>query len=251
MLRPSFEKSHVADLSQFESHLAPLLSHIPKDGSPVDLQPIFHQFTMDTSTELLTGTSTHSLQGDHTSNAQQFVDDFEIAMFDAVIRTRLGKLYYLLPHFQANKAIKRTKQFVNVYVERAMRLKQQSSTANDNKGEKSKSFVFLEELAKHEEVDATRIRDECLNILLAGRDTTAGLLSHLWYMLARRPDVWQKLQSEVASLDGELPTYEVLRNLKYMKYCVSESKSRSRKCAVFRMWLTLSQLYACFLLSLS
>lgn len=49
MLRPAFEKSQVADLDQFESRLGGLLARIPDDGSTVDLQVLFHEYTMDVS----------------------------------------------------------------------------------------------------------------------------------------------------------------------------------------------------------
>ena len=109
------------------------------------------------------------------------------------------------------------------YVERALKAKSQATADKQSNGK----FVFLEELAKHEEVDANRIRNEALNVLLAGRDTTASLLSCLWFVLARHPDVFKKLQAEVDELGGDLPTYERLRDMKYIKYCAQESKSAS------------------------
>ena len=45
-------------------------------------------------------------------------------------------------------------------------------------------------------------------ILLAGGDTTASLLSNVWFELSDRPNVWNRLQRDVASSldDGdELP----------------------------------------------
>ena len=61
-----------------------------------------------------------------------------------------------------------------------------------------------------------------MNILVAGRDTTASLLSHLWYILARRPDVFEKLRTEVLQLDGREPTFEETKEMKYLQYCLVE-----------------------------
>lgn len=72
--------------------------------------------------------------------------------------------------------------------------------------------------------DKDKIRGELLSLLLAGRDTTAALLSNLVYQFARRPDVWSKLQEEAKLFDGQLPTYQGLRNLKYAKYCINEGE---------------------------
>jgi cytochrome P450 len=91
----------------------------------------------------------------------------------------------------------------------------------DGASGKKKRYIFLEELLAQTN-DRRRIRDELLNILLAGRDTTASLLSNLFFMLARHPHIWQKLRTEVANLDGQTPTYDQLRSFKYLKYCLNE-----------------------------
>jgi cytochrome P450 len=70
--------------------------------------------------------------------------------------------------------------------------------------------------------DPKQLRDELLNILLAGRDTTASLLSNTFHVLARRPDIWKKLKAEVDELQGARPDYETLRNMKYLKYLLNE-----------------------------
>lgn len=84
-------------------------------------------------------------------------------------------------------------------------------------------YVFLNELAK-ETNDPRQLRDELLNILLAGRDTTASLLSNIFHVLARRPDIWSRLKAEVDELAGEKPDYDTLRNMKYIKYLLNECK---------------------------
>ena len=48
MLRPNFVRSQlVEDLAMFERHVDHLIHAIPKDGSIVDLQQLFFQFTLD------------------------------------------------------------------------------------------------------------------------------------------------------------------------------------------------------------
>ncbi|EMC92773.1 hypothetical protein BAUCODRAFT_151181 [Baudoinia panamericana UAMH 10762] len=224
MLRPTFEKSQITDLAQFEGHVNKLVARIPADGKTVDLQYLFHCLTIDSSTELLFGSSTDTL-GEKDEEALDFVNHFEYAMVDGALRTRVGRLYKLWRHPKAEKAISESHKFVDKYVEQAMKIKNSTLGSIGEKKHRREDgkFVFLDELAKHEEVDSTRVRDECLNILLAGRDTTASLLSELWFVLAREPEVYKKLQAEVDELHGELPTYEQLRNMKYLKYCAQET----------------------------
>jgi cytochrome P450 len=41
MLRPNFSRTRVSDTDIYESHVAKLIKHIPRDGSTVDLQDLF------------------------------------------------------------------------------------------------------------------------------------------------------------------------------------------------------------------
>ena len=95
----------------------------------------------------------------------------------------------------------------------------------EQKAERNHKHIFSHELASRTS-DKHRILDELMNVLLAGRDTTASLLSNLFFMLAKNPAIWDKLRREVASLQGRAPTYEELRNLRYVRCCMNECKRR-------------------------
>lgn len=82
--------------------------------------------------------------------------------------------------------------------------------------------MFIDELVRQTD-DRIRIRSELLNILLAGRDTTASLLSNVWWTLSKRPDVWAKLREDIDTLDGEIPTLEQVKELKYLRAVLNES----------------------------
>lgn len=223
VLRPQFEKTQVAAVDHLEPHFQKLLGHIPTDGTTVDLQYLFHSLTMDTSSEFLTGVSTDLLDKEkHNELGHKFVASFEAAVTDGILRMRLGWLYWLVPRFQASKNIQTARAAVDHWVNNAMEYKKAVSTGE--RKAKDGSYVFLNELAADETVDAVRIRNEILNILLAGRDTTASLLSGLFFLLARHQDVFHKLHNEVSQLNGDLPTYDGLRNMKYLQNCIQESE---------------------------
>ncbi|KXT00375.1 hypothetical protein AC578_3335 [Pseudocercospora eumusae] len=221
MLKPQFDKSQVTELEQFERHVAKLLALIPDAGSTIDLQPLFHRLTMDTSTEFLTGTSANSLDAEDEASqeATDFVTAFELAMEEGTLHARLGKLYNLFPHPAARRANALSRGFIQKWVDRALKNKAERA----EKAKKGEQYVFIDELVKHDEVDRTRALNETMNILLAGRDTTATLLSHLFFNLAREPEVWSKLLAEIDELNGELPSYEKLRDMKYLRYCTQET----------------------------
>ena len=70
--------------------------------------------------------------------------------------------------------------------------------------------------------DKVKIRSEILNILLAGRDTTAAALTNVWFCVARHPSVTRKLRAEVDYLNGRAPDLAQLHDLKYFKAVVNE-----------------------------
>lgn len=242
MLRPQFEKSQVSAIDQFEPYVQKLISCIPA-GETVDLQELFHKFTMDTSTDFLMGTGTDCLGGDKA--ADKFAVTFDQCLMDGIWKDMLGPFWYLTPHKKGAEAIKYAHRAVEGWVKQAMQIKSSADFSEKTKG-KGERYVFVNELARHEEVDATRIRDEALNIILAGRDTTASLLSNLWFVLAKEPAVYKKLRAEVDELNGEQPSYETLRNMKYIKYTVQESKHQPTTTIFQRSSLTLNQPSAFF-----
>ena len=67
LLRPNFNRSQVADVDLFERHVKHLIRAIPRDGTTIDLEPLFFRLSMDVSTEFLFGQSTDDLAADSSS----------------------------------------------------------------------------------------------------------------------------------------------------------------------------------------
>lgn len=60
-----------------------------------------------------------------------------------------------------------------------------------------------------------QVRDEAMTIFLAGHETTANATAWMWYLLAKNPEIFRKLQNEVAVLGGNAPTLDDLSRLPY------------------------------------
>lgn len=173
-----------------------------------------------TATDFLFGQSTDVLgTGASREKGVKFGECFTYATEILGNRGRLGKLAGILPDPKFDASIKYVHEYLEYYVHRA--LEQQKASPEKVEQESSK-YVFLEQLAKST-TSPEKIHDELINILLAGRDTTAGLLAHLWYILARRPDVFAKLRAEVLHLDGRKPSFEQIKDMKYLQYCLNET----------------------------
>ncbi|CAL3969381.1 unnamed protein product [Diplocarpon coronariae] len=220
-VRPNFTRAQVADLGTFEAHIQHLISKIPRDGTTIDLQPLFFKLTLDSATEFLFGESVNSLGSSKDSEQDRFGRLFDLAQNRLGDRSRLGRLVSWLGDSEFDEACKFVHQFVDKIVLRALE-KAHPHHPEESVERRAERYVFLSEMLKSTR-DPKQLRDELLNILLAGRDTTASLLSNTFHVLARQPDIWRRLKAEVDALHGLKPDYETLRNMKYLKNLLNES----------------------------
>ncbi len=73
-------------------------------------------------------------------------------------------------------------------------------------------------------MDEKQLRDEALITFFAGHETTAQLLTWTWYMLARNPEVEEKLHVELERvLGGRTPTFEDIPDLVYTRQVIDET----------------------------
>ncbi len=69
-----------------------------------------------------------------------------------------------------------------------------------------------------------QLRDEVINVFLAGHDTTAITLSWSFYALSKHPEIQRKLVKELRDVLGaSLPTMEKFKDLKYTRQVILES----------------------------
>ena len=227
LLRPNFARNQVGDLATFEIHVRQMIEAIPRDGSTVDLQDLFFQLTMDSASEFLFGESTNCLApGQAPEHSRAFADAFNRGQEEIAEAFRSGKLGDLLhSKKQFKKDAKTCHEFVDHFVYKGLEYRK---TLDLSKGppeiKEGERYVFLNELVKRT-ADPIQIRSELLNVLLAGRDTTASLLSDVWFVLARRPDIWNKLKAEVDEFEGQPPTYQQIKDMKYLRMVLNEGKA--------------------------
>lgn len=133
----------------------------------------------------------------------------------------MGKLATLFPNKKYQDSIKYVHSYVRTYVDKALAL-QISAPSQKSESTDQDRYIFLEQLAKSG-YSASKIQAELLNILLAGRDTTASLLTLLFMILSREQKVLEKLRKEIMGLEGRAPTFEEIKDMKYLKWCINES----------------------------
>ena len=121
-----------------------------------------------------------------------------------------------------SKSIVNARAYVDRFVQKGIDYRLALDKGRIKPNELDQQYVFLYELSK-QTLDKTELTDQLLNILLAGRDTTASLLSITFFILARRPDIWTKLRQEVLKLDGRKPSFQDLKSISYLTYVLNES----------------------------
>jgi cytochrome P450 len=223
LLRPQFHKQRLTDLVTFERNISRMISLLPRDGRTIDISDYWHRFTMDASTEHLFGENIGSLENPKV--VQEISDLYLVAFAKAFaeiqrivfLRFRLARLWWAYNPSIYKPAIATLNQFVEPFVERAV----QCHLEQKNSGNEWQNFT--EALAEFT-TDKKVLRDQLVNTLLAARDTTAAALSWLFYEFAYAPEKYAKLRNQVLSTLGKdrAPTYEELKNMKYMQWCINE-----------------------------
>lgn len=229
LLRPQFSKQQYQDLDIFKEHVESLVANIPGDGEIIDLQPLFFRFTLDTTSAFLFGESTHTLGNGRAvdgqipangpeTDGQRFANSFDTAQDYVVKRFRLLDLYWLIGGPKFHHACDLAHKFIDGII-----MQQGASTGNTQ--EKRNKYLFFDAVADTSPTKEA-LRGQLLNILLAGRDTTACLLSWTFHLLARHPEVLSKLRAEIYSVAGIKTdmTTEELRRMPYLAKVLKESR---------------------------
>ncbi|KAL4804012.1 cytochrome P450 [Aspergillus unguis] len=227
LLRPQFTRDQVADLDLMDSHVTHMMELIPKDGSVFDIQRLFFLMTTDSATHFLFGESVGAMQGSgvlgdsSVGNAEGFADAFNTALEYLNKRSLALNFYWMINPKEFRDANRRVHEVVDHYVYQAIEAQKHPEKKEPGR------YIFAEAVAA-DSADPKVLRDEMLNILLAGRDTTASLLSSAFFYLARHPDVWKKLAGIVIEEfgDAENPkgkiTHARLKDIPYLRYVLNE-----------------------------
>lgn len=232
MLKPQFLREQIAHVHSVESHYKLFAQHIRSyRGQEFDIQPLFMKLTMDASSEFLFGESIHLLHDDSIEHEKdtsdikgkkELAEDLSFLQTYLMFRVMLLDWFWLENSKKFSEAIKRVHAFTSQFVDRVLSLTPEEREANSKDG-----YTFLYELAKVTN-DPIVMRDQILNVMLAGRSTTASLLCSVLLELSRNPEVYEKLKNEVyeqfgnGKTKGEEITFETLKKCTYLRWVLNE-----------------------------
>ncbi|KAL8872490.1 MAG: hypothetical protein Q9174_001892 [Haloplaca sp. 1 TL-2023] len=240
-VRPQFSPVSVSNLALHERHIKELLIKLGPEGcregwtGAIDIQPLFFNLTLDVITEFLYGQSLHSQNPSQATiigpAGRKRPPNFEIfgRCVDEVTEwvasmSMLGKWYKFAPAREFKRSRAKMRGLIDWYVERALR---QVREEPQMEHVASSEYVILDELARLTD-DKLWLRNETLNLLTAGRSTTAALFSWLFYYLARYPSKYHNLRRTVIDSFGTEATAQhvtvaKLRSCNYLQNCINEA----------------------------
>ena len=205
--------------------------HLGTDGwtDTIDLQVLFFRLTLDSATQFLFGESVNSQldqAGDITNGSgkddNSFSYAFDRSQFILATSARLGNNYWMMHTPNFHRMVDRVHRFVDYFVQKAME-------SGGEKPQVTEDYVFLNALAK-ETQDPTELRSHLLNILLAGRDTTASLLGWFFHTISdpEYQHVFRRLRRIVLDEFGTYSnpreiTFERMKSCQYLQWCINEA----------------------------
>lgn len=174
LLRKQFLRVQSQNLDHFREHVDNLVNLLPASGV-VDLQPLFFDLALDTTTALLFGQSVYSLRAsiDQHKENKLFAESFNIAQEGLAKRFRIAPWHFLYNPPAFREACAHVHQFVERYIE--------NLNLDNAARHETKQAGFIMQIAE-ESASLKELRDQLLNVLLAGRDTTACCLSWTLYV---------------------------------------------------------------------
>ncbi|OBT63865.1 hypothetical protein VE03_06632 [Pseudogymnoascus sp. 23342-1-I1] len=191
VLRRQFMRMQYQNLKGFREHLETFIERLNTSSGITDLQPMFYRLTLDTTIAMILGQPVGSFKheiGDLFSKA------FDQASLVTGTRVRLGDMYFLYRPKGFFKACETIKRYTYQFATDALRREVESPV-------ESEKTSFISELYRDNQ-DLQLVRDQVLNVLIAGRDTTAATLSYTFHLLLRNPNVLETLRREIDTVVG-------------------------------------------------
>ncbi|KAG9016306.1 hypothetical protein FRB90_003335 [Tulasnella sp. 427] len=234
MTRPFFSRERITDFEIFNRHSDHAVKLIKKrcsTGEAIDLQDIAGRFTMDSATEFLFGRSVNSMSSplalpgrpaeEMTDIGSSFVRAFTKALGICALRINSGSNWPLgeIKGDASRPHMKIIHEYLDPIVKDALSKKKSGAGSEDEN-------TLLGHLVASTD-DQGIIRDQILNILLAGRDTTAHALTAIFYFLAtEKRSIFERLRQEVLDVVGPSnpqPSFEQVKEMKYLKAVINET----------------------------
>ncbi|KAJ7169166.1 cytochrome P450 monooxygenase pc-1 [Mycena crocata] len=243
MTRPYFSRDRIQHFDIFDRHTDHTISLIKgrmAEGHAIDFQDLISRLTMDSATEFLFGVCVNSLactppyphnasatlmvhDSVHAKQANDFTVAYTEAMAQIAFRQRVGWVWPLFEMFSDKTAMPMevVTKYLDPIIHSALEKKK---AAQPPEKDTPDDCSLLDDMLKSTS-DPKLLKDELLNILVAGRDTTMCVLTNVIYFLATTPGVTARLREEIMEYVGseQRPTYSNIKDMKYLRAVINET----------------------------
>lgn len=252
LIRPLFKRDNVvgekgfAGFEQCFGDLEAWIRHLGCDGTEaVDLQTLFVRLTIDIVSDLVFGQrigaltrpvgSASSLDGESQDGRADRGERVaqSIIYSSQVIATRLlmGPLVWAHHDSKAVQALETFEDYMDEKIDAGLIAHRQKQIDRESSSDESSTeaeeeeerVIFMREMMRST-TDKRELHDQLGSLMAAGTDTTATLLSFVFYNLVRHPRVMSKLREEIDQLQGELPDWPTLKRMTYLHQVMDESE---------------------------
>ncbi|GAV62936.1 p450 domain-containing protein [Cephalotus follicularis] len=199
------------------------------NGTPVNMEENFSQLTLD-----VIGLSVFNYNFDSLNANSPVIDAVYTALKEAELRStdilpywKVNALRRIVPRqIKAEKAVTVIRETVEKLIAKCKEIVETEGERIDEEeyvNDSDPSILrFL--LASRDEVSSVQLRDDLLSMLVAGHETTGSVLTWTLYLLSKDSSSLIKAQEEVDKvLQGRLPAYEDIKELKFLTRCITES----------------------------
>lgn len=213
LAQPAFHRERIAGYSHTMTQYTLRMLQDWHDGQTLDA----HQAMMQLTLEIVCKTLFDAEAG---PDAKAIGQAFEVVLhqFD-----REQRLLWpaLLPAWLPNPSRQRLRRAVQAMEQAIARFIE--THRGQDKGDLL-SMLMAAQDTDGSQMTAQQLRDECMNLLLAGHETTANTLSWTLWLLSQHPQVQQTLEQELDGvLQGRTPTLADLPQLRYTDQVIKES----------------------------
>lgn len=203
-----------------------------KPGQEINMQDLFFRYTMDSFCEIAYGISPNSLTSDKPSEFGIAFDRLQTRITARRIEPSVvAKIKMALCITADEKQAKADEKTINDFIYPAVTKRRQEQIAEEKNLIETKLFkgdlitLFVDYAKKQGvEISDKSLRDQCTTMLLAGRDTTASVLTSIFQMLSKHPEHESTVVAEIEREIGKAePTHDNVKNLVFCEAVFNES----------------------------
>lgn len=212
LVQPAFHRERVESLGRTMVERAERMRDSWRDGEAREVQADMMRVTLEVVCETL-------FSADVSGEARLLGESFTEAL--SAVYYRMTGLQTMVPGWVPHPTRVRVWRSTRRLDQMVYRMIQEHQQGGDRGDLLSMLLAARDESGRP--MSDRQVRDEVMNIVVAGHETTACALTWAWYLLAGHPEVEARLHAELdAVLAGRLPTVVDLPRLVYTGEIVAE-----------------------------